>query len=117
MKPRTEIQQGRLACMSLKTLSVLGPLPGHGVARRIEQISPDQLALNRRTVYRLFLRLEQQGTIVSEWEPSENNRRALYRRKRVGRKRLQAKLEGWLQAGRITARFRVINAETRSCSL
>jgi transcriptional regulator len=115
MKPRADIQQGTLALMVLKTLEVLGPLHGYGIARRIEQISEDQLALNQGTLYPSLLRLEQEGTITSEWGPSENNRRArFYRLTRAGRKQLQAELRDWQQTTDIIARFLAIDAETRS---
>ena len=113
MKPKADIQQGTLALMVLKTLDVLGPLHGYGVARRIEQISGDQLALNQGTLYPLLLRLEQEGAIRSEWGPSENNRRArFYRITRSGRKQLQAELRGWKQTADILARFLAIHPET-----
>jgi PadR family transcriptional regulator PadR len=115
MKTRADIQQGTLALMVLKTLGVLGPLHGYGIARRIEQISGDQLALNQGTLYPLLLRLEQEGAIASEWGPSENNRRArFYRLTRAGRKQLQAELREWQQTADIIARSLAINAETRS---
>ena len=115
MKTRTDIQQGTLALMVLKTLEVLGPLHGYGIARRIEQISEDQLALNQGTLYPSLLRLEQEGTITSEWGPSENNRHArFYRLTRAGRKQLQAELRDWQQTTDIIARFLAIDAETRS---
>jgi PadR family transcriptional regulator, regulatory protein PadR len=115
MRLKTDIQQGTLALMVLKTLDVLGPLHGYGIARRIEQISGDQLSLNQGTLYPLLLRLEQQGAIASDWGPSENNRRArFYRLTRAGRKQLQAELRGWRQTADIIARFLTINAETHS---
>lgn len=115
MKTRADIQQGTLALMVLKTIDVLGPLHGYGIARRIEQISGDQLALNQGTLYPLLLRLELEGAIASEWGPSENNRRArFYRLTRAGRKQLQAELRDWQQTREIMARFLAINAETRS---
>lgn len=113
MRRRAEIQQGTLALMVLKTLDVLGPLHGFGIARRVEQISREQLALNQGTLYPLLLRLEQEGAITSEWRPSENNRRArFYRLTREGRKQLQAELANWHQTADIIARFLAINAET-----
>ena len=82
---------GTLALMVLKTLDVLGPLHGYGIARRIEQISGDLLAVNQGTLYPVLLKLEQEGAIASEWGASENNRRArFYRLTRDGRKQLQA---------------------------
>jgi transcriptional regulator len=115
MGHKVDVQQGTLALMILKTLEVLGPLHGYGIARRIEQISGDQLALNQGTLYPSLLRLEQEGTITSEWGPSENNRRArFYRLTRAGRKQLQAELRDWQQTTDIIARFLAIDAETRS---
>jgi transcriptional regulator len=115
MKQTIDIQQGTLALMVLKTLDVLGPLHGYGIARRIEQISGDKLAMNQGTLYPLLLRLEQEGSIASEWAPSENNRRArFYRLTRAGRKQLQAELQGWHQTSDIIARFLAMDAETRS---
>jgi PadR family transcriptional regulator PadR len=115
MKTRADIQQGTLALMVLKTLDVLGPLHGYGIARRIEQISGDQLALNQGTLYPLLLRLEQEGAIASDWGPSENNRRArFYRLTRAGRKQLQAELRDWQQTAEIIARFLSIDPETQS---
>jgi PadR family transcriptional regulator PadR len=112
MKRRAEIQQGTLALMALKTLHVLGPQHGFGIARRVEQISGEQLALNQGTLYPLLLRLEQEGAIGSEWGPSENNRRArFYRLTRAGRKQLQAELASWHQTADIIARFLAINVE------
>jgi len=113
--PRTDIQQGTLALMALKTLDTLGPLHGYGIARRIEEISGDRLALNQGTLYPLLLRLEQEGAIESEWGPSDNNRRArFYRITRAGRKQLQAEVENWRQTSDIIARFLEIKAETRA---
>ncbi|MGB6192446.1 MAG: PadR family transcriptional regulator [Terracidiphilus sp.] len=112
MRKRAEIQQGTLALMVLKTLDVLGPQHGFGIARRVEQISGEQLAINQGTLYPLLLRLEQEGAIASEWGPSENNRRArFYRLTRVGRKLLQAELASWQQTADIIARFLAINVE------
>lgn len=112
MRKRAEIQQGTLALMVLKTLDVLGPQHGFGIARRVEQISGEQLALNQGTLYPLLLRLEQEGAIESEWGPSENNRRArFYRLTPVGRKRLQAELASWHQTEDIIARFLAIKVE------
>src|SRR6266404_2136494 len=87
MKQKADVLQGTLALMVLKTLDVLGPLHGYGIARRIEQISGDLLAVNQGTLYPVLLKLEQEGAIASEWGASENNRRArFYRLTREGRK-------------------------------
>ena len=80
MKEKPDVLQGTLALMVLKTLDVLGPQHGYGIARRIEQISGDLLALNQGTLYPLLLKLEHEGSIVSQWGASENNRRARFYR-------------------------------------
>jgi PadR family transcriptional regulator, regulatory protein PadR len=106
MKPKKEVQPGTLALMVLKTLDVLGPLHGYGIARRIEQISGDLLAVNQGTLYPVLLRLEQEGAIASEWSASENNRRArFYRLTRTGRTLLKAEKRDWEQTAAIIARF------------
>jgi|SRR5215471_5615126 len=106
MARRIEVQQGTLALMILKTLEVLGPLHGYGIARRIEQISGDLLAVNQGTLYPVLLRLEQEGAITSEWGASENNRRArFYRLTRAGQKMLQAETRDWQQTAAIIGRF------------
>src|SRR5437667_12606290 len=89
MKERPDVLQGTLALMVLKTLDVLGPQHGWGIARRIEQISGDLLAVNQGTLYPLLLKLEHEGAIASDWGASENNRRArFYRLTRAGRTQL-----------------------------
>jgi len=103
---KTEIWQGTLALMILKTLDTLGPLHGYGVARRIEQISGDRLSLNYGTLYPSLLKLEQEGWIVSEWGVSENNRKAkYYKLTRSGRKQLERETKEWNQTTAIVARF------------
>jgi PadR family transcriptional regulator PadR len=93
---KSEVLQGTLDLMILKTLHALGPQHGFGVARRIEQISQDVLTLNEGTVYTSLLRLQQQGWIASEWGVSENNRRArFYSITRRGEKRLAVETENW----------------------
>jgi PadR family transcriptional regulator len=106
MKQKTDVLQGTLALMVLKTLDVLGPLHGYGIARRIEQISGDLLAVNQGTLYPVLLKLEQEGAIASEWGASENNRRArFYRLTRAGRKQLQVETQDWEQTAAIIGRF------------
>ena len=78
MKEKPDVLQGTLALMVLKTLDVLGSQHGWGIARRIEQISGDILAVNQGTLYPLLLKLEHEGSIASEWGASENNRRARF---------------------------------------
>jgi transcriptional regulator len=112
MKEKTDVRQGTLALMVLKTLDVLGPLHGYGIARRIEQISGDLLTLNQGTLYPLLLKLEQEGSIASEWGASENNRKArFYRLTRAGRKQLEAETQDWEQTAAIIGRFFAVRAE------
>ena len=112
MKEKTDVLQGTLALMVLKTLDVLGPLHGYGIARRIEQISGDLLSVNQGTLYPVLLRLEQEGSIASEWGASENNRRArFYRLTREGRHQLRIEARGWEQTAAIIARFFAAKAE------
>jgi transcriptional regulator len=111
MKEKTDVLQGTLALMVLKTLDVLGPLHGYGIARRIDQISGDLLSVNQGTLYPVLLKLELEGSVASEWGASENNRRArFYRLTRNGRKQLQAEARGWEHAA-IIARFFAVKAE------
>jgi PadR family transcriptional regulator, regulatory protein PadR len=106
MKEKPDVLQGMLALMVLKTLDVLGPQHGWGIARRIEQISGDLLAVNQGTLYPLLLRIENEGSIASEWGASENNRRArFYRLTPAGRKQLQTETRDWKQNAAIIARF------------
>jgi transcriptional regulator len=106
MSSKTEIWQGTLALMILKTLDALGPLHGYGIARRIEQTSGDRLALNYGTLYPSLLKLEQEGWIVSEWGVSENNRKAkFYKLTRSGRTQLAREAKEWNQTTAIVARF------------
>ena len=106
MKEKPDVQQGTLTLMVLKTLDVLGPQHGWGIARRIEQISGDLLVVNQGSLYPLLLKLEHEGSIASEWGASENNRRArFYRLTAVGRKQLQSETREWEQTAAIIARF------------
>jgi PadR family transcriptional regulator len=109
---KKDVQQGTLALMVLKTLDVLGPLHGYGLARRIEQISGDLLAVNQGTLYPLLLKLEQEGAIASGWGPSENNRRArFYRLTRIGRRQLHAERQNWEQTIAVIGRFFAVKTE------
>jgi transcriptional regulator len=115
MKEKPDVLQGTLALMVLKTLDVLGPQHGWGIARRIEQISGDLLAVNQGTLYPLLLKLEHEGPIASEWGASENNRRArFYRLTRAGRKQLKTETGDWEQTAAIIARFFTVKAENLS---
>ena len=96
MGEKTDVMQGTLALMILKTLEAMGPQHGYGIARRIEQTSGDLLAVNQGTLYPALLRLEQDGHVASEWGQSENNRRArFYRLTAAGRKQLAREEKQW----------------------
>ena len=106
MSAKTDVWQGTLALMILKTLQMLGPLHGYGIARRIEQTSGDLLSVNYGTLYPALLKLEQEGYIVSEWGVSENNRKAkFYRLTRGGRKQVEKEAREWAKTTAILARF------------
>lgn len=106
MAAKTDVWQGTLAVMVLKTLEVLGPLHGYGIARRIEQTSGHLLSINYGTLYPALLKLEQEGYIASEWGVSDNNRRAkYYRLTRAGCRQLEKEARNWEQASAIVARF------------
>jgi PadR family transcriptional regulator, regulatory protein PadR len=105
-KEKTDVLYGSLAFMVLRTLDTLGPQHGWGIARRIEQISGDALALNQGTLYPALLRLQQMGWITSKWGASDNNRRAkFYAITRTGKKQLAAEAENWERIFGIIARF------------
>jgi len=109
---KSEVLQGTLDMMILKTLRVLGPLHGFGIARRIEQVSEDVLTLNEGTVYTSLLRLQQRGWIVSEWGTSENNRRArFYSITRRGRTQLAVETENWERISGVIGRVLRLEAE------
>ena len=96
MPEKLDVKQGTLALMILRTLDVLGPLHGYGVARRIEETSKHRLSLNYGTLYPALLKLEQEGFVTSEWRQSENNRRAkYYTLTAAGRKQLASETEQW----------------------
>jgi PadR family transcriptional regulator PadR len=95
-KERSEVLQGTLDLMILKTLDALGPQHGYGIARRIEQISDDVLRLNEGTVFASLLRLAQKGWIRSEWGASESNRKAkFYSITQAGRRQLARETQTW----------------------
>jgi len=94
--PKSEVLQGTLDLLVLKTLATMGPMHGFGIALRIQQISKDLLHLNQGTLYPALLRHEQRGWITSKWGISENNRRAkFYSLTRAGRKQLEEEAESW----------------------
>jgi transcriptional regulator len=106
MGDKKDVWQGTLALMALKTLDMLGPLHGYGIARRIEQTSGDLLAVNYGTLYPALLKLEQEGYIRSEWGVSDNNRKAkFYKLTRAGKKQLEREARDWEQTTSILARF------------
>jgi len=103
---KADVWQGTLALMVLKTLDMLGPCHGYGIARRIEQTSGDLLSVNYGTLYPALLKLEQEGYIDSEWGVSDNNRKAkFYRLTRAGRTQLKKETRDWDQTTAILARF------------
>ena len=113
MRDKSEIWQGTLALMVLKTLETLGPQHGYGIARRIEQTSGNLLAINHGTLYPVLLKLEQEGSIEAEWGVSDNNRKAkFYRLTKAGRKLLAAEAREWRQTTRIIGRFFALKGES-----
>ena len=113
MGDKADVWQGTLALMVLKTLEILGPLHGYGIARRIEQTSGDLLSVNYGTLYPALLKLEQEGYIASDWGTSENNRKEkFYRLTRAGRKQLEKEARDWQQTTTILERFLSPKAES-----
>ena len=103
---KSDILQGTLDLMVLKTLDAMGPLHGYGIARRIEQVSEDVLQLNQGTIYAALLRLIQRGWIKSEWGVSDNNRKAkFYSLTRAGRKQLDAQAKNWRRISGVMGRL------------
>jgi PadR family transcriptional regulator, regulatory protein PadR len=102
----TQVLQGTLDLMVLKTLETMGPQHGYGIARRIEQISENALRLNQGTIYPALLRLRQRGWIRAEWGTSENGRRArFYELTRAGRAQVEKETESWSRIAATMARF------------
>jgi PadR family transcriptional regulator PadR len=102
---KSEILQGTLDLMVLKTLESMGPLHGYGIARRIEQISEDALQINQGTIYASLVRLLQRGWISGAWGTSDNNRKAkFYSITRAGRKQLQAEAQNWERISAVIGR-------------
>ena len=109
---KSEVLQGTLDLMILKTLQALGPLHGFGIARRIEQLSEDVLTLNEGTVYTSLLRLQQKSWIASEWGVSENNRRArFYSITKRGLKQLVVETENWERISGVIGRVLALEAK------
>jgi transcriptional regulator len=106
MGDKADVLQGTLALMVLKTLEALGPLHGYGIARRIEQLSEDLIALNQGTIYAALLRLQQKRWISARWGTSENNRRAkFYAITRAGKKQLQSEAQNWDRMASVMGRL------------
>ncbi|HKO17184.1 MAG TPA: PadR family transcriptional regulator [Gemmatimonadaceae bacterium] len=113
MAEKLEVWQGTLSLMVLRTLEVLGPLHGYGIARRIEETSGNRLALNYGTLYPALLKLEQEGFIRGEWRASENNRRAkYYALTAAGRKQLAREARDWRQTADVIAEFFAMRPES-----
>jgi transcriptional regulator len=103
---KSDILQGTLDLMVLKTLDAMGPLHGYGIARRIEQVSEDVLQLNQGTIYAALLRLIQRGWIKSDWGVSDNNRKAkFYSLTRAGRKQLDSQAKNWRRIAGVMGRL------------
>jgi len=106
MGEKADVWQGTLALMVLRTLEIMGPQHGYGLARRIEQTSGDQLQLNYGTLYPALLKLEQEGYIRSRWGNSDNNRRAkFYGLTKAGQRQVGKVAAEWEQTTEILARF------------
>ena len=105
VRDKLDILQGTLDLMVLRTLATLGSLHGYGIARRIEQVSGDNVLLNQGTIYTSLVRLEQRGWIRSKWGVSENNRRArFYTITKPGEKQLAAETENWQRVAAVMGR-------------
>ena len=112
MSNKTEVLQGTLDLMVLKTLDVLGPLHGYGISRRIEQLSEQTLQLNEGTVYAALLRLTQEGWISSEWGTSDNNRKAKYYSiTKAGQRQLARETEDWNRISSVIGRVLRLKSE------
>ena len=106
MAEKLDVKQGTLALMILRTLQVLGPLHGYGIARRIEETSGHRLRLNYGTLYPALVKLEQEGVIAAQWRQSENNRRAkYYALTPAGKKQLAEETREWHETAELIAAF------------
>jgi transcriptional regulator len=106
MGDKTDVMQGTLALLVLKTLETMGPQHGYGIARRIEQVSDDTLSLNQGTLYPALVKLEQQGFIKSAWGASDNNRRArFYRLTPRGTRQLATEADRWSRISGVVDKF------------
>jgi len=110
--PKLDLLQGTLDVMVLQTLHAIGPLHGYGIARRIEQISGNQVLLNQGTIYASLVRLQQRGWIAAEWGASDNNRKAkFYSITRNGRKQLAADAAHWQRLADVMGRMLAMSPE------
>ena len=111
---KTDIWQGTLALMVLKTIEALGPIHGYGIAKRIEQTSGNRLILNYGTLYPALLKLEQEGSIAAEWGFSDNNRKAkFYTLTDVGRQQIADETRNWERTTEILTQFLLIRPEAK----
>jgi len=111
-EPKVDLLKGTLDLMVLKTLSVMGPQHGYGIARRIEQVSNDKVLLNQGTIYASLIRLQQRGWIDAAWGTSDNNRKAkFYSITRGGRKQLTSDIEYWRRLSAVITRVLAITSE------
>ena len=114
MGDKRDVAYGTLGLMVLKTLEALGPLHGYGIARRIEQISGNQLALNQGTLYPALVKLEQSGWVRASWTTSRSGRRVKeYALTRAGRRQVHQETAAWRQAADIVGRFFAIEPDRR----
>ena len=112
MAEKLDVKQGTLALMVLRTLEVLGPLHGYGVARRIEETSGNRLTLNYGTLYPMLVKLEQEGFVTAEWRQSENNRRAkYYALTPAGQKQLARETREWQRTADLISAFLALRQE------
>jgi PadR family transcriptional regulator PadR len=110
---KSDILQGTLDLMVLKTLDAMGPMHGYGLAKRIEQLSEDVLQINQGTIYLCLIRLVQKGWITAAWGTSENNRRAkFYSISRSGRKQLAAEAENWERLSGVIGRLLLLGSRS-----
>jgi transcriptional regulator len=114
MQNRNDVWQGTLALMVLQTLNGMGPQHGYGLARRIEQVAGDRISVNHGTLYPVLLKLEQEGSITSEWGVSDNNRKAkFYSITTAGRNELSSEQQHWQRTADIIAAFQSLGEEQR----
>jgi len=110
---KSDILQGTLDLMVLKTLDAMGPLHGYGIARRIEQLSEEALLVNQGTIYLCLVRLVQKGWIAGAWGTSENNRKAkFYSISKAGRKQLIAETENWERVSGVIGKLLQLGARS-----